>query len=323
MLRTFFAFLAFLPLYLSCQVTDVNLKINHMLGADNFYLDMPATNNLGHEFTATRLEYYISGITLIEASSMEIPINDTIVALVSPHEEISTVVNLGAFEVSEIIGVRFHIGVPEALNHLDPTLYPEGHALGLHTESMHWSWATGYKFLAYDGTCGTDLTSVFSFHGAWAENYFETGADVISSYDGEMLILEINGDYTEGLKDMNLDDIEDFMIDHGGLASKQVLENWRDYVFGAFTSSRQNNKLEPIQIEVYPNPSQGDITIKLPESTETQSISIYNSIGELIYEFDNLNDNLIELNMPVSGIFFIHLRDVNGAAMTPYKLVIK
>lgn len=117
-----------------------------------------STNNLDHEFTATRLEYYISGITLIEASGMEIPINDTIVALVSPHEEISTVVNLGAFEVSEIIGVRFHIGVPEALNHLDPTLYPEGHALGLHTESMHWSWATGYKFLAYDGTCGTDLT---------------------------------------------------------------------------------------------------------------------------------------------------------------------
>ena len=43
----------------------------------------------------------------------------------------------------EYSGLRFRIGVPEALNHADP-LQAQG---PLNHTSMHWHWLTGYKFL--------------------------------------------------------------------------------------------------------------------------------------------------------------------------------
>ncbi len=52
----------------------------------------------------------------------------------------------------EYTGLRFRIGVPEALNHADPL---QAQAPLNHT-SMHWHWLTGYKFLRA-GFARTDI----------------------------------------------------------------------------------------------------------------------------------------------------------------------
>lgn len=52
----------------------------------------------------------------------------------------------GRAPAGEYIGVRFTIGVPFAMNHLDHNRQPSP----LNTTSMFWAWRSGYKFLRFD-----------------------------------------------------------------------------------------------------------------------------------------------------------------------------
>jgi uncharacterized repeat protein (TIGR04052 family) len=49
-----------------------------------------------------------------------------------------------------VTGVRFKVGVPFALNHLDATTA----APPLNVPAMYWAWASGYKFVRIDGVVG-------------------------------------------------------------------------------------------------------------------------------------------------------------------------
>ncbi len=52
----------------------------------------------------------------------------------------------GEAEEGRYVGIRFTIGVPFDLNHVDPTLAPAP----LNTTAMFWSWQGGYKFVRVD-----------------------------------------------------------------------------------------------------------------------------------------------------------------------------
>ena len=64
-------------------------------------------------------------------------------------------------------------------------------------------------------------------------------------------------------------------------------------------------------LEIYPNPSSGDITLNLKESA---SIEIIDSFGKLIDSF-NLNDgkHTISLKDQAEGMYFIHCKTANGS----------
>ena len=58
---------------------------------------------------------------------------------------------------------QFAIGVTPEINSLseeDFTTRPAGDPLGLQNPSMHWSWATGYRFLRIDGVVDTDADGI-------------------------------------------------------------------------------------------------------------------------------------------------------------------
>ncbi|WP_415909983.1 MbnP family protein [Oleiharenicola sp. Vm1] len=64
-------------------------------------------------------------------------------------------------------GLQVRVGVPDAVNHADPGLWPPGHALNPQTNGLHWSWSGGYVFLALEGywrgSGGGDAAG-FSYH---------------------------------------------------------------------------------------------------------------------------------------------------------------
>lgn len=66
-------------------------------------------------------------------------------------------------------GIRFGIGVPDAVNHGDPTQYAADHPLST-SNGMHWTWAEGYRFVVFDGRFDTItngvglLPELFSIH---------------------------------------------------------------------------------------------------------------------------------------------------------------
>ncbi len=69
--------------------------------------------------------------------------------------------------VGEYRGLQVRVGVPEAVNHADPGLWPPGHALNPTTNGLHWSWSGGYVFLALEGywrNAGAVDSSGFTYH---------------------------------------------------------------------------------------------------------------------------------------------------------------
>ncbi len=65
------------------------------------------------------------------------------------------------------------LGVPEALNHSDPTQYPNTHPLSLFT-GTHWNWTTGYRFVIFEGRYDTDPNGTGTVLPTWS---IHTGLD--------------------------------------------------------------------------------------------------------------------------------------------------
>jgi len=205
---------------------SVQLNIHHKLGVTDFALETSAQNNLEHDLQFSRLQYYISEITLVHDGGMETPINFVWI-LVNAAE--STQVDLGDYNIDSLEMIKFHVGVDKNHNHLDPATYQASHPLAPQFPSMHWGWASGYRFIALEGTAGPNLDQTFELHGLDDDNYFETSIPLNVIASNNEIVVNLDADYTRALEDIA---VNAGVIVHGDDAeAKQSLENFRDYVF--------------------------------------------------------------------------------------------
>src|SRR5690606_31314969 len=101
------------------------------------------------------------------------------------------------------------------------------HPLGPKSPSMHWGWTAGYRFVAYEGSGGTNFSQTWQLHGLGNENYFQVTADVDVVDEGGVLMMDLNADYTRGVENI---DLAAGTISHGTTSeAKTILENWRDH----------------------------------------------------------------------------------------------
>ncbi len=304
-----------------CQ-TDVTFNIFHNLGDNPFELNATSSNNLGHEFNVTRLQYYISEISIIHDNDQETVIEDLHV-LVNATE--TTNVSLGNYPITDVEKIKFHVGVDEASNHVNPVSYwPEGHPLYPTSPSMHWGWTAGYRFLAFEGNSGIALEQIFEFHALGDVNYFTTEVEINSTANNGSLAINLDADYTRGLEGIEL---ENGVIVHGEDGDAKIaLENFRDYVFSPSTNVVSNIDFSEINdFNIFPNPSEnGLVNIKINSTKDlSYELSIVNIIGqeiEHIYEFKSNNDQEIEINK--KGIYFVNIIK-EGVVVLNKKLVIK
>ncbi len=300
--------------------TDVTLRINHKLGIADFAYDQVAQNNLGQDFKATRLEYYLSQVTIVHDGGVETAVPLDTVALVQPGTEIATSIPLGSYTVTSIESVKFYIGIQEPTNNEDPSLYSVDHPLGPKSPSMHWGWTAGYRFVAYEGFGGSGFSQNFQLHGLGNENYFEVDADVDVIDESGVLVMNLNADYTRGVEDI---DLNSGTISHGSTGeAKQTLQNWRDFVFGNYTLGLEKESLS-VSWSVYPNPSTGLVTLKLEANATAAIVQVSNVLGEIVQTI-NLADALtqeVELNQ--TGIFMFTILDQSGIAIETKRVVIK
>ncbi|MDA7803986.1 T9SS type A sorting domain-containing protein [Crocinitomix sp.] len=298
--------------------TDVVLKLNHKLGTEDFMLDQVAKNNLGHEYKTTRLEYYVSKITIVHDGGMETDVPLEVIELVRPEDEISTSIPLGSYDVTDIEGVKFYTGVYEPVNHGDPSLFPEDHPLAPKSPSMHWGWAAGYRFVAYEGSGGVDFSQGFQMHSLGEMNYFQVEADVDVVVEGGALIMNLIGNYERGLDDI---DLTSGIISHGDVGyALQVLENWRDLVFGNYYLSLAENP--SIEWSVYPNPTIGQFTVNLSATNQVSRIAVTNMLGEELINQQIGNETIYTYELSVAGMYMVMLYNSNGETIAAERLVI-
>jgi len=287
---------------LNAQV-DFTLKINHRLGLADFALDQIAENSLGQSYKTSRLEYYISRFSIVHDGGIETTMPLEVIALVQPGVETSTLIPLGNYDITTVEKIKFYIGVYPPLNNEDPALYDESHPLGLKSPSMHWGWASGYRFVVYEGFGGVDFSQNFQLHGLGNTNYFRQEQTVISEMVDGVMVLNLNADYTEALRDIN---VSTGVVSHSETGSAlKLLQNFRDHVFGNYFAS-----LDPIaaqlQFTVFPNPTENDqVQVNFENVTGNYEIRISNATGQLIQTLIPVTDGIINLQVPEAGIYFI------------------
>lgn len=299
--------------------TNVELSIHHKLGDSDFTTGEELTTNLGHSFNVSRLEYYVTRISIVHDGGTVTAVHDDTIALINAGDETISTIALGAHDFTSIEGVRFHVGVYDPLHMSDPTSYPAGHPLyvPLTGPTMHSGLGSGYTFVALEGmTSGGDEFILQTFGIA---NYHEVEVLTEAVDDDGTYVIHIDGDYNRALEDIAL-----FfpMTMHGwGGEAGEMLSNFRDFVFSKASAIAALDELEAGIFQVYPNPSaDGHIAISLNEQLSDVTIEVMNALGQIVYSKGQISGSTTELQLPSSGVYFVRL-NVAGKRSEVQKVV--
>jgi hypothetical protein len=308
-------FICMLALTSSAQ-TDINLTINHMLGDNAFNYNQESTNDVGAKFNVSRLEYYISDISITHDSGK---VSYTTGVYILANGSTTDTINLGSFDVDTVEAISFSIGVDPGVNNQDPAQWASDHPLAPKSPSMHWGWASGYRFVAMEGKAGDALNKTFEVHALGNKNYFgqriRTGA---TSHDGGLLIT-LNADYDKAISTI---DVSPGLILHGeDREGKTVLENFRDKVFTSTSGEGNSLSLNNIRVKdafaILPNPNQGNFKLDINDTRFVNSVVVIKDISGRIIYTDNAAKDISILS---SGIYFVTL--LNDSNSSTEKLIV-
>ncbi|MEM6268524.1 MAG: MbnP family protein [Bacteroidota bacterium] len=135
------------------QVGNLKLHFHAKAGSSNLTLGSELTDADGRKIQFNVARFYISNIRLHQDGGGMLPLTDTYVQVNASTMEyaIDFAIPSGHYH-----GIMFDVGVDDAANTGDPSLWPTGHPLSSTNPTFdHWSWATGYKFLRLEGLVDT------------------------------------------------------------------------------------------------------------------------------------------------------------------------
>lgn len=300
---------------------DVSLTIKHMLGSSPFAFNQATTNNLNNNLEFTRVDYYISKITIIHDGGMQTPVPNKYVYVRGTTNHLEA---LGQHNVTNVEGIKFHIGVDAPNNTSDPAQWTGNHPLAPKSPAMHWGWASGFRFVAIEGNGGASLNQLFQYHGLFDANYFEQTVMVTGVNNGNNVTINLDADYTQALKDI---DVSSGGINHGDNTNDlTVLENFRDHVFSAGIGfpTAVSSLEKSINLSLYPNPSTGDVQISFDNTANLPitGAQIYDMAGRMIQEVSLVNKNQANVNFDAKGIYLVRLNTF-GVNVATKKVVIQ
>lgn len=329
-----YAFSAVLSLAFACGLNaqnNIRLDIQHMLSSESFAMLQETQTPEGVAFNVNRMEYYISQVKVTHDGGQVYDFNDL---WILADASTPTLFVLGSAAIESVESIAFSVGVNPEHNNLDPAGWPMGHPLALKNPSMHWGWASGYRFVAMEGTSGANFGQVYEVHALDNINYFETSVDVDAEANAGEVIITVYADYTQALKGI---DVSGGVISHGSTGeAKTLLENFRDYVFTAeapVADTTTNDSSvsvgsinQQMQLTVAPNPSQNGVVRILTEDNAVNALQIqaFDITGKQLQVTRVNNSGIIELTGFETGIYFIQARNLElGTERTMKVTVLK
>jgi hypothetical protein len=318
MKKLLFSLLLSLGVFFSQAQVDVYLNINHQLGQNSFAFNTGTANNLGNSFNVKRLQYYIAEVNLIHDGGQITTVSNLWI-LADAGSALSE--SLGNYNITNLEGIQLGIGVESSYNHLDPSAYNMSHPLSPKSPSMHWGWAAGYRFIAFEGKTGSSLTQTFEFHGLGDGNYRKITIPTLGTLSGTDLNIDLNADYERAFENIDLSKGSNIVHGETGKAAV-VLSNFATYVF---TSSEGNssiglNENQSVNIDLYPNPSKG--TVSLSGDLSGKSLVVIDSHGKTIATKD-LSSSLETIRIKTAGFYLIQLFEDNKLLQSEKVLIIQ
>jgi hypothetical protein len=245
--------------------TDVKLTINHLLGSTPFAFNSEAENDLGDKVKLQRLEYYISGISITHDGGTVTDASD--VYILVKANKIDTI-ELGNFDITNVESINFSVGVDPGVNNGDPAAWASFHPLAPKSPSMHWGWASGYRFVAIEGKSGTNFAQDFQIHALGNKNYFKQSIPTSATDVNGALVVSINADYTKAVSQIGM---ANGLIEHSENKEAAVcLRNFQTKVFSSLDGSGNTLSARDINVPnafgINPVPSKGEVNIVLKDN---------------------------------------------------------
>lgn len=304
--------------------TTVKLNVKHLLKDKDFALNLATENNLGNAFNVSRLEYYISKISIIHDGGKTTEATGVYI-LANAASDLS--VDLGSYNVTKIEGVKFSVGVNSPQNNQDPSQWPVGHALAPKSPSMHWGWTAGYRFVAMEGKAGSNLNTGYELHALGNDYYYTIQIPLTAQDVSGQLHINLKADYTKALENIN---VSGGVIVHGeGAETIKLLQNFRDHVFTSDSGAKNilaslNNEVSPNAVAIYPNPSNGsNVSVEITDnSVSYTAVQVTDITGRVVTEITASNTQPIEIVNLENGIYMVSLMNGDHRLLTK-KLVIQ
>ena len=304
-------FSAFLASATAFAQNTVTLKINHFLNSNAFSFTQEASNNLSNKFNVKRLQYYISGVSIIHDGGQVQDASDVYI-LVNANQ--TTEVDIANFNFTKIEAIHFSVGVNSPQNNQDPTQWPATHALYPKSPSMHWGWSSGYRFVAMEGYGSDQLNKKYEIHSLGNEHYHKIGIPNEGAEVNGKWVIELNADYAKAVENIN---VASGVISHGSINESAVLlANFRDYVFTSTSGasnvlSKTNLKSEFANVTVSPNPSNGILSIQSDQ--EIKKISVFNAVGKCVYQGEK---GITQVTLENPGVYFVVVNMQDGSQIS-------
>lgn len=185
----------------SAHAQSLRLQIHPTAGHEAIALGQPLPGK--PSLRPTRLDFLLSGLALRRKDGTWVESQDWFAYLSATGS--SMIAEGTGTPGGDYTGLRFRIGVDEAINKADPHSYPPGHALNPQVNGLHWGLMGGYIFMAFEGRWHNPAGQEdgFSFHLANAPQL--TTVEVpVEFQGGRPLTIELEMDLLRVLKDIDL-----------------------------------------------------------------------------------------------------------------------
>lgn len=282
---------------------DIYLNVNHYLGKEKFELQKNTTNNLDHRFHITRIDYFISNITLYHDNGIATSFPDTYI-LSRNGEDIR--VNIGRTDIIALDSISFLVGIDSINNHGDPTLWPADHALAPKSPDMHWGWASGYRFVAIEGNSGPELLYNFQIHSVGDFLIQKVVIQTNGQLRNDQLHIDLDADIGASLTNINMNKV---VFIHGSTKEAVALmNNFKNKVFKASSpiSSVSDTKLNYFKLSPNPSLTESSYIFLEKNAISGDKITIKDISGRIVQQIQNPDmSNEIYLSEP--GVYFIEL----------------
>lgn len=300
----------------------VKLNITHVLDGKPLTLNSTTgKNDLNHQFNVSRLQYYISGITIVHDGGTRTEATDVYILADAGNQE--NLFDLGSYNVTTIESIEFHIGVDPSVNNDDPAKWESSHPLAPKVPSMHWGWSSGYRFVAMEGKGGTSLNAGYEMHALGNKNFFKQNIPYTGNEVNNEITINILADFGRALAGL---DLETGFIEHSeDGAAITFLRYCQDEVF--FNDNGDGNTMASVNdisvsnaFNVYPNPSKGAFKLAIDDVRfNNATVTVTNMLGETVLEI-SLDEPFKDINITAKGMYFITITK-NGLKSTE-KLIV-
>lgn len=169
----------------------LEIAVRHTFQGEPLLLDsLRYRNAAGETLSVTRLSYLLSGFAVEREDGvwLEVPDRDAWMDAATRR----TLVRLDDLPEGKYRALRFHLGPDSQANIADPTKLPADHPLNPNLNGLHWTWQTGYIFLAAEGHYRTGSSELkgYAHHLARDPNRtrISLAVPVDLSHDGAVLL---------------------------------------------------------------------------------------------------------------------------------------